>query len=70
MTLLQTIDQLRVQLAGCGVAAKGGIDEKHLALPDDYGWSPDYQDVVDLRRAYEKALAEIEELKRQLERLQ
>ncbi|MDP4224871.1 MAG: hypothetical protein Q8910_00675 [Bacteroidota bacterium] len=48
------IDQLRVQLSGCSVAALGGIYE--YAKPGDYGWSPAYQDVVELRRRYEELL--------------
>jgi nitrogen fixation protein FixH len=45
-------ERLIVQLAGVSVAAFGGIQE--TAKPGDYGWSVAYQDVVDLRRRYEK----------------
>lgn len=41
-------DQLRVQLAGCLVAADGHISEP--AMPGDYGWSVAYQRVVELRQ--------------------
>lgn len=41
------VDQLRVQLAGCSVAANGGT--RNPAKQGDYGWSPAYQDVLDLR---------------------
>lgn len=43
-------EQLRVQLAGCGMAALGIIKGKSLAKKGDYGWSLAYQDVVKLRK--------------------
>lgn len=43
-----------VQLAGCLTAAEGHISPKHLAAPDDYGWSLAYEKVLLLRRAFEK----------------
>jgi hypothetical protein len=42
---------LRVQLAGCGVAACGGI--KNPAIQGDYGWSQSYQSTLELRQQYE-----------------
>lgn len=48
--LKERIDQLNVQLAGCGVAAIGFSD---YASHGDYGWSSSYQDVVNLRLKYE-----------------
>ena len=48
------IEQLMVQLAGCSVVALGNI--KNPAKEGDYGWSPSYQDVLDLRLKYEKLL--------------
>lgn len=56
--------QLRVQLAGCGVAAMGGTDDS--AKPGDYGWSPAYQAVLELRAGYEALLAENRELRAEL----
>lgn len=50
-------EHLRVQLAGCGVAALGGVgDRASVAKRGDYGWSASYQDVVDLRVKYEALL--------------
>lgn len=50
----EEIDRLRVQLAGCSVAALGGTQED--AQPNSYGWSPAYDDVLDLRKKYELAM--------------
>jgi hypothetical protein len=49
-------DQLEVQLAGCGAAALGW-STKDPATPGMWGWSPAYQDVLDLRAKYEELLA-------------
>ena len=48
------IEKLRTQLAGCSVVAIGGTSEKELAKAGDYGWSPAYQDVLELRLEYDK----------------
>lgn len=51
------VEQLEVQLAGCGVAALGGIAGRAvIAKPHSYGWSPPYQCVVDLRTQYEELI--------------
>jgi hypothetical protein len=52
--LEKEIEQLRTQLAGCSVVALGGI--KNPARFGDYGWSPAYQDVYNLRMHYDKLL--------------
>ena len=48
---IKEFEQLRVQLAGCSVAALGGT--KNPAVKGDYGWSQAYQDVLELRQQYE-----------------
>lgn len=49
--LMEELDQLRTQLAGCSVAALGATMDQP-AQKGDYGWSPAYQDVLDLREKY------------------
>lgn len=61
--LQEQIDQLRVQLAGCGIAASGyTMDKGDLCKKGDYGWSASFQDCQDLWDKYIK-------LKDQLERV-
>ena len=50
--LNDTIEQLRVQLAGCGVAALGYAKDKNDCNKGDYGWSASFQDVKDLWGKY------------------
>ncbi len=47
-------DQLQTQLAGCSTAARGGTSPRQVANPGDFGWSPAYQDVLELRRDYDR----------------
>jgi len=55
-------DQLRVQLAGCGVAALGGTSEPMRARRGQYGWSPSYGDVYNLRRRFDYLLERMQSL--------
>lgn len=48
------LEEMRIQLAGCRIAAEGGITNP--AKPSDYGWSPAYAAVLTLRVEYEKLL--------------
>lgn len=46
------IEQLRVQLAGCGVAALGYAKGKNDCKKGDYGWSQSFEDVKNLWNKY------------------
>lgn len=54
----ESVEQLRVQLAGCSVAALGGVSEGQLVERGSYGWSASYEDVFHLRLNYEQLLKE------------
>lgn len=55
----EELEQTRVQLAGCGVAALG----YDLDLPKDaYGWSPSFEQVADLYRENVALRGRVEEL--------
>lgn len=48
------IEQLEVQLAGCGAAALGVVKPRSPeAKQGDFGWSASYADVVRLRHNFE-----------------
>jgi hypothetical protein len=51
-------EQLTVQLAGCDAAALGAT--KQPAKRGDWGWSPAYQSVLELRRKYDALLKKTE----------
>jgi hypothetical protein len=63
----EKLEQKEVQLAGCGVAALGGT--KDPATRDQWGWSPAYQDVLDLRISHDALQREVEALRKDKERL-
>ena len=52
--LKEEIERLRVQLAGCGVAALGYATGKNAIEKGSYGYSASFQDVVDLWDKYQK----------------
>lgn len=49
---MDELDKARVQLAGCLMASEGA---KQSAFVGDYGWSPAYQSVIELRKLYDNA---------------
>lgn len=55
--LEKEVEQLHVQLAGCGVAALGWANHPVEVRQGDYGWSQSFQDVLDLRAKYETLLS-------------
>ena len=57
------IEQLEVQLAGCGVAALGWSKDDP-AKPGDYGYSASYGDVLTLREKFTSAERRIAELEK------
>ena len=65
--MCEMCEQLRVQLAGCAVAAQGGISPDQIAETGDYGWSPAYQDVLNLRNRYDDLRQENARLRAALE---
>jgi len=58
--LEDTIEQLRVQLAVCGVAALGYAKGKNDCKKGDYGWSVSFEDVKRMRAELEAKIKEIE----------
>ena len=63
------IERLRVQLAGCGVAALGNTEASKLqrAKPEDYGYSESYAEVC---RAVDREIAQRKVLETALSALQ
>jgi hypothetical protein len=53
--LKEEIAQLDTQMAGCLTAAEGWSCDEH-AKKGDYGWSPAYQAVLELRKKYDGLL--------------
>ena len=54
-TSSEELDQERVRLAGCLMAAEGG----EFCEPGDYGWSPAGQAVADLRVKYDELVSRL-----------
>lgn len=50
------LEQLRVQMAGVGVAALGGTSPAQRAVRGQYGWSVPYRDVLFLRLQHDLLL--------------
>ncbi len=51
------LEQAHVQLAGCSAAALWRAKEP--VEPYSYGWSPAYQDVLELRKKYEEQVKQV-----------
>ncbi len=66
--LQNEVEQLRVQLAGCSVAACG-CDWNERALQGDYGWSVAYADVSRLKERYDDALRQLGSLEAERDQL-
>jgi hypothetical protein len=60
--LKEEIERLRVQLAGCGVAALGYATGKNAIEKGSYGYSASFQDVVDLWDKHQKLRERVEKL--------
>jgi len=52
--LRDDIEKMTVQMAGISTAARGGTGCEVAAVKGQYGWSPAYQDVLELRIKYER----------------
>ena len=55
------IEQLRVQLAGCSLAALDCGPESSHAKEGDYGWSVAYQDILNAVSDYKARIEELED---------
>lgn len=65
MTTAEHNEQLTVQLAGCSTAASGW-SQRDPAKRGDYGWSPAYQDVLELRQRFDAQQAVLRDCARML----
>lgn len=68
--LTDEVERLRVQLAGCLVAAEGNAVRSNDAEPGMYGWSPAFEAVKQLRLKYDAELVAHDETKELVRRLE
>ena len=61
--LEKEVEQLRVQLAGCGVAALGYAKDNNDCKKGDYGWSASFEDCKNLWKKYTDLLSENKKLR-------